>query len=382
MIKLLFITDKLVFGGVESALYDLIALLDKSKFDISVFTLNVGGEWEKKYSDSGIKIVNAYSNLHPPKSLIDIFKNYYLRKRINKSLSNNSQGLLDLALNEQYDVLVMYNSNTMVEPISFSQNAEKRIRWIHCNVDNNKFFKSILLEAKGYLYRYDKYICVSESVREAFVNNFGLDEKAITCYNPIDYQSLVKKSNEPLNSSIASDYICAVGRLATEKGYNRLIRIMKDIFDLGVKTKLVIVGEGYERKNLESLIVDTKMQNNILLVGYQENPYTFMKNSLFTVCSSFTEGMPVTSMESLCLGVPIVSAYGPVKELFGDEECGVITESDDESLKNGLLKMLTDRAFYSNTLSAAKRRSKYFASNLIVKEIEKQLIDVVLQSKA
>ncbi len=376
MTKILFVTDKLVFGGVESALYDLVLLMDKSKFDITVFTLNAGGQWEHKFSKSGIKVINAYSNLHPSKSLIGKANNYITHKRIRRSINNNSLGLLDIAIKEKYDILVLYNSNSVVEPVSVSKIANKRVRWIHCNVDNNEFFRNILLESKEYIKKYDKYICVSESVREAFVKSFGFEQKTFTCYNPINYESIIKKANETPNMDLSFNYICAVGRLATEKGYSRLIKIIKDIFDIGINIKLVIVGEGYERENLEKLIIDTKTQDRVFLVGYQDNPYNFIKNSLFTVCSSFTEGMPVTSMESLCLGIPVVSAYYSVKELFGDEVCGIITENDDESLKNGIIRMLTNSAFYNKTLNGAKKRSKFFASDLSVKEIEKQLINI------
>lgn len=379
MIKVLFITDKLVFGGVESALYDLIRLMDKSKFDITVFTLNTGGDWENKFVNSGIKVINSYSNLRPSKSLYGKAKNYITHKRIQKSLNNNYLGLLDIVTKSKYDILVLYNSNLVVEPISFSHVAQKRVRWIHCNVDNNGFFRDILLDSKENLFVYDKFICVSNSVREAFVNSFGFDEKTVTCYNPIDYKSIIKRAAEDVGIDLSFDYICTVGRLATEKGYLRLTRIMKDIIDLGINIKLIIVGEGYERKNIEVLIDETHMQDYVLLAGYQENPYPFIKNSLFTVCSSFTEGMPVTSMESLCLGVPVVSAYGPVKELFGNEECGVITENDDTSLRDGIIKMLTDTQFYDKTLKASKRRSQYFSSHSSVREIEKQLIRVLSQ---
>jgi glycosyltransferase involved in cell wall biosynthesis len=95
-----------------------------------------------------------------------------------------------------------------------------------------------------------------------------------------------------------------------------------------------------------------------------------MKNSLFTVCSSFTEGLPVVSMESICLGVPIVSSYPSVSEIFGNEQCGIITENDDDSLYDGIYKMLTDSEFYNKALASTKEKSNYFSGERMVREVE------------
>ena len=102
-----------------------------------------------------------------------------------------------------------------------------------------------------------------------------------------------------------------------------------------------------------------------------------MKQSKFVVCSSFTEGLPVIAMEALCLGVPLVSAVPSVQEIFGDEACGLITDNDNQSLLEGIRKMLTDEEFYQKIKNGAQHRSQYFDGQRMVREVEQIFLDMM-----
>jgi glycosyltransferase involved in cell wall biosynthesis len=84
----------------------------------------------------------------------------------------------------------------------------------------------------------------------------------------------------------------------------------------------MIVGDGPDREYLERLIRAMDLQNSVILAGYQSNPYPYMKKSRFLVISSYTEGLPVISMEALSLGVPVVATIPSIGEAFGEEICG------------------------------------------------------------
>ena len=175
---------------------------------------------------------------------------------------------------------------------------------------------------------------------------------------------------EAVNLAFDLPIVCAVGRLSPEKGFDRLVRIHKNLLDKGIVHRLVIVGDGPEQEKIEETIRQTGTQDSVILAGYQSNPYPYMKQSTFLVSSSYTEGLPVISMEALCLGVPIVSAVPSIGEVFGDECCGIVTENDDASLEAGIEKMLTDPAFYEKARQGAQRRSAYFDGKKMVKEVE------------
>ena len=106
------------------------------------------------------------------------------------------------------------------------------------------------------------------------------------------------------------------------------------------------------------------------MAGYQPNPYPYMKQSRFLVSSSYTEGLPVISMEALCLGVPMVAPIDSVGEVFGGETCGLITENSNAALEDAIARMLTDEKLYQQMKQGAQRRSAFFDGTRMVREIE------------
>ena len=79
--------------------------------------------------------------------------------------------------------------------------------------------------------------------------------------------------------------------------------------------------------------------------------------------------------------IPVVSSAPSVGELFGTEVCGIVTDSDDESLKAGIRQMFTDEAFYQQAKSGAQKRSSFFDGKRMVRKIEDEFITLVNQSQ-
>lgn len=373
MKKLLFIHVKLVCGGAEKALFDLLNLLDKKKYDISVLVLHDGGEWEQKFRDAGIRVLHSYDRQIPGR----VIRNYLLRKRIDHAREHYGKGLIPLATGEKYDLVIDYHSLAYFKQVCLGVPG-KKIKYIHGDVATNHTLRGAVEAAKDVLLEYDRLICVSGEAGRAFADMTGLGDRCEVCYNPIDSRQIIGGAAEPVYDLPKQKYICAVGRLSPEKGFSRLIRIHKKLREQGLEHNLMIVGDGPERAALEALVAELDCRDSVILTGYCANPYPYMKNSFCTVCASFTEGLPVIAMEALCLGVPMVSAYPSVGELFGDECCGIITENDDASLEEGIRKMLTDAEFYKQAKLGAENRSSAFRAETMIKQVE-QIYDAVME---
>lgn len=369
-IKICFLHQNLVCGGADKALLDLVTLMDKDLFDITVFAIQGGGEWEPRFMNLGIRVINPYSNLslstkNPFTNVFNLFK---IRK-IEKLKECGGDGLLDYCCKDKFDVIVSYHINNYCRFAPFVKYKAKTVKFIHGDAVTNDYFREKVLQLKAYVNRFDRIVCVSEAAKKSFEIVAERTEGVVTAYNPIVGSEIIEKSNTP---TLTPDekYVCAVGRFEREKGFPRLVRIHKRLLDAGLYHKLVIIGEGYEREAIEKAIEETGTNDSVILTGYCDNPYPYMKNAYFMVCSSYTEGLPVVSAESLSLGVPMVSSYPTVGEIFGDEPCGVITENDDNSLYEGMYKMLSDKDFYDNTKAAAKRRSEFFTGRQMVEKVE------------
>ena len=140
-------------------------------------------------------------------------------------------------------------------------------------------------------------------------------------------------------------FICAVGRLHAQKGYDMLIpifaRISKDYPDL----HLVIFGEGEERENLEYMIRSFKIEHRVHLPGFVANPHAYVKKAEAFVFPSRHEGMPVALIEMLSIGMPVVSFDCPSGpgDLIKNNENGLLIERENPAaFEVGLRELLAD----------------------------------------
>ena len=369
-IKLLFLHWCLVCGGAENALYDLVTLLDKEKFDVTVFTLFEGGEFETKFKEAGITLISPYSCIKARKTIFGKIYNRYKGKQIAHAIQNIQDDFLRICRIGDYDLTIVYHLDTKWKKISQGING-KKVCYIHGDVETNS---NIQQELEQGLYRwFDKTICVSKRTYEG-CKKYASESYFLQCYNPIDVEKIVYLANE--QCKLPEKYICAVGRLVKVKGFERLISSFKYLIDNEVDMKLVIVGEGEERSNLEALISQLHLQNYVELVGYKTNPYPYIKNAYCMVNTSYTEGMPVTAMESLVLGTPIVSMFSGVAELIESSRAGIVVETEKE-LQDELYKMSTDSKYYEEVKNDAIKQGGCLKNIVNVSKIEEIYENIV-----
>lgn len=368
-IHILFVQHKLVCGGAEQALFDLIGLLDKTRFEAKIFVQNPGGEWEQKFRDAGIELIYDYSCRQPTWNPIKKLRNLSKKNRTRKAYDAGGEGLLDVCLPHWADIVVSYNV-WYHEEMVFGRDV-KTVKYVHGDPGTNPDYRNEAENHRELLRRFDRIVCVSNSAWNAFRQLSGLTQGVELHYNPMNSEN-VRRLAEAEADLPGSDlpYICAVGRLSTEKAFERLIVIHKRLLERGIAHRLVIVGDGPDGDFLRRLIRAMGLEETVIMAGYQPNPYPYMKHSRFLVSSSYTEGLPVIAMEALCLGVPMVTPIDSVGEVFGGETCGLITENTNPALEEAVARMLTDEKFYRQTVQGAKNRSAYFDGTRMIQEVE------------
>lgn len=374
-IRIVFVHDQLVCGGTDQALFDLVQLLDKEKFEVSVFAQKPGGPWDQKFKDAGIRVIYDYSCRSATWNPVVKLGNVVKKLRTAKAYRRNGRNLLDVCIPEGFDIIVSYSMWDHVL-CGFSPRA-KSVKYLHGNMQTNAQFRELILRDRELLPQYDRIIGVSQLATDAFIKATGIRNGVHTCFNPMNSAYVHRLAEEPVDLPQDLPLICAVGRLSSEKGFERLIVIHKRLVEAGIAHRLVIVGDGEDRDYIRRIVNAVDAQDSVILAGYQLNPYPYMKQSKFVVCSSFTEGLPVIAMEALCLGVPLVSAVPSVQEIFGDEACGLITDNDNQSLLEGIRKMLTDEEFYQKIKNGAQHRSQYFDGQRMVREVEQIFLDMM-----
>ena len=196
----------------------------------------------------------------------------------------------------------------------------------------------------------------------------------IVLYNPIDSDVIRLRSEDVIAGMERTGHFrfLSVGRLVWQKGYDRLIPIVKQLFDKGLDLELWILGEGEQRSLLEGQIRALGLNDRVKLFGYLENPYAVFKYCDAFVCSSRAEGYSTVVTESLILGMPVVATdCSGIREQIGvDSEFGIITENDDSALADGMQRMMQPDVF-SYYRKAAALRGQAFDLNKLISEHEK-----------
>lgn len=134
--------------------------------------------------------------------------------------------------------------------------------------------------------------------------------------------------------------IGSIGRLSAEKGYAYLIEAFNSLVRKGVDGRLVIIGEGDERRKLEDLATHLGLSERVMLPGYRKDAKNYLPCFKVFVLPSLTEGLPITILEAMKVGIPIVSTgVGGVPEVLGYGNGGILVDKGNAGeIAEGILK--------------------------------------------
>src|SRR5699024_364664 len=138
--------------------------------------------------------------------------------------------------------------------------------------------------------------------------------------------------------------ILAIGRLTYQKGFDILIEAFRKI-SKKYSMKLIILGEGEQRQELELLINKYALGDRISLQGFVDNPYRYMKRAAIFVLPSRWEGFPNVLVEAMACGVPVVATTCPGGsiEILENGKWGELVEpGDSDALVDAILKVIDD----------------------------------------
>lgn len=133
----------------------------------------------------------------------------------------------------------------------------------------------------------------------------------------------------------------AIGRLAPEKAIPNLIEALRRAVDRGARVRLLVIGEGGERRRIEERIAALGLQDRVLLAGYRSAARVYLPLLQGFVLPSLTEGLPITILEAMQAGLPILaSRVGALSELLAQGRAGLlVTPGSVEELTEGILTL-------------------------------------------
>ncbi|MEZ5573557.1 MAG: glycosyltransferase [Halioglobus sp.] len=183
--------------------------------------------------------------------------------------------------------------------------------------------------------RADAVVAVSEHVANDLTATIGLDSRSVsTIYNPVVDDSLRALAQQepahPWFAAGATPVVLAAGRLTEQKDFATLLHAFAKVRALR-DARLVILGEGRLRADLESLAQQLGIGEDVDMPGFVENPFQYMARAAVLVLSSRYEGLPGVLIQALACGCPVVSTDCPggSKEILAEGKFGALVDVGD-----------------------------------------------------
>ena len=255
--------------------------------------------------------------------------------------------------------------------------------------------------------RSDKIIAISEIVRQDLIHNFDLPQEIIeTIYNPCDVERINRIADEEVDFEFDNElfYFVTAGRLVHQKGQWDLIKAFSLVSKERDNARLIILGDGTLKERLQKLTEDAMISDKVFFMGFQDNPYAYMKKSNAFVLTSLHEGLGNVVLEALACGLPIISTdcYAGPREILApdsnllektEKECeckyGVlvpqISNKEDfslnltlehEELAKAMLKILDSQDLRQKYAQRSSERIKDFDPRVIAGQWEKTLLEI------
>ena len=216
----------------------------------------------------------------------------------------------------------------------------------------------------------DRIVACSAGIAEELHEALGVSKSKLTVINnPIDVEEVTRLAQAEV-IEIPRDgqpLILSVGRLSAQKNESLLIRAFARVRQER-EVRLGIVGTGELDAELKGLVDELRLGNDVIFLGWQDNPYRFMRLATCLVLSSDYEGFGNVLVEAMACGCPVISTdcpYGPAEILAGGKYGILVPVGDEEELSRAILDLLGNERLRSRLAESGPGRAKSFSMDVI-----------------
>jgi glycosyltransferase involved in cell wall biosynthesis len=229
----------------------------------------------------------------------------------------------------------------------------------------------------------DRFLVVSDVLRDKMIRGHGIPaEKVIKIYNGIEIDHYTPQGQNGSRERIRNEFnigrdtlfIGAIGRLVWQKGFEHLVQAMQEVLKEIPPTKVLIVGEGPLRNDLEGLARKLKIERDIIFAGFRKDVEGILSAIDVLVVPSLLEGFPMITLEGMAVAKPIIATrIDGIKEQIVDAESGIlIPPGDPDAIAEAILRLNADKELAQSLgLEGRRRVEKEFTVERMVSETEK-----------
>jgi glycosyltransferase involved in cell wall biosynthesis len=279
---------------------------------------------------------------------------------------------LRIGMKEKIDAIVLFNQTEAVAGVIFKlvHRDTKLVVSFHgdavSNLGGNRVKKALYVPVikaleQIVLRQADLLMFVSTTDKDTIVEraHYNPADKIKVIYNGVTPRLKELAKAEPVTVAKHKKTVGYVGGLFAEgKGLSYLIRAFQKVKQELTDSALVIVGEGPDRRVLAELAENLNLKDDVIFIGYQENPLQYMKGFDLFVLPSTNEGFSLVLIEAIYVGTPaIASNVGGTPEVLGYEEL-LFEPRDVRGLAMKIEDLLRDDAVYEKARVLCSQRKK------------------------
>ncbi len=213
----------------------------------------------------------------------------------------------------------------------------------------------------------DRLVAVGEATRKALIDNEGLPaDRVEVIYNGVDlskFNGIASNVRAEVREELAlaaDDFVVTlVARLDPIKDHSTALATLRRLRATVPTAKLLVVGDGSERANIEAAIAGENLQDSVIMLGTRGDVPRLLAASDVFLLTSIGEGIPLTIIEAMAAGVPVVSTnVGGICEMIAHGESGFLHDvGDAQGLAQSITTLHHDAALRDRVTTAARERA-------------------------
>jgi glycosyltransferase involved in cell wall biosynthesis len=371
--KLLYVIDALQFGGGERVFAQIINGLPQEQYKMFLASCSN----EQFLQALGSASVDFFST--------DLSRrlNFYLIPRLTKIIKKNG-------------ISIVHGQGARAE--FYARLASKL-------AGTTKYVSTIAMPVEGFdvgpvrkgIYRFfdrfserfvDRFLVVSDALRDAIIAEHGIPaEKVTRIYNGIEIEHYSPQKDNGSREAIRHDFkveddaflIGAIGRLVWQKGFAYLIRAIPSILQTFPRTKLLLVGDGPLRLEMEALSENLKIDEHVIFTGFRADVRRILSAIDILVVPSLLEGFPMITLEGMAMAKPIIATkIAGIEEQILNGKSGILVPPEDpNAIAEASIKLRNEESFaHCLGLEARRTVEERFTVEKMVENTEKAYLSV------
>lgn len=348
--KVIQVIPNLCMGGAETMCEALTLELVKNGIEVVIVSLyNYQTPITERLIQSGVRI-----------AFLD--KKRGLDLLIIKKLSS-------LFKKEKPDVIHTHlYATTYAIPAAVLAGVRKRIHTVHNVAQKENYGLGKILNKCFFKIFHLVPVALSSIVQESIAKEYRLKKERIPVIsNGIDLNKCLPKTNYAIVDKTFK--ILHIGRFMEQKNHKGLIEAFSIFHLKHPNSRLQLIGDGEKRNDIEKMVEALDLNNAVDFLGLQDNVYSDLHNADIFTLTSLYEGVPITIIEAMGTGLPIVStSVGGITDMLTDGKNALLTPVDSKKIAEAFLELADSQEKRMLLGKNAKMAAVKFSSEIMAKE--------------